>query len=256
MANNIHLLDPKIYEVRFGGQKYNSRQVKTVEQWCKEYDADLCFNLGLFNMQTGEGYTFVRNEDGDFGYGGKSEDVYVNALNGCRGYSDAIKFGNVIVNYPLGGKRTRNGIGVTIDGWPIIAQSSHATYEQAFAKAVNEYVIKQGKKVKFFVLQDGGGSTSEWSNRAKLGFYPEGTRRVATVTCVYFRNLPPITRNLSFGKRRDDVKKLQIVLGGLEVDGIFGLGTRKRLMAAQKALGLKADGSCGPLTRRALGIGG
>jgi len=254
MAYNIFLFDPAIYDLRFYGQKYNSGTVKTVQEWGLQAGADLCFNLGLFNMKTGEGYTFVRNEQGDFGYGGKSEDVYINLLNVCRGYSDAIKFGNVCVNYPLGGKRTRNGIGVTTDGWPIIAQSNKAVYETDFAKAVNDYVIKQGKRIKFFVLQDGGGSTSEWSSRAKLGFYPEGTRRVATVTCVFFKNLPKIERNLRLGCRGEDVKILQIVLGGLEVDGSFGLATRKRLMAAQRALGLKADGSCGPLTRAALGI--
>lgn len=252
MANIIYILPPN--DVKFGGQKYKSNTVKTVKEWGTQYNADLCFNLGLFDMRTGEGYTYVHNEI-DFGYGGKSDDVWINPTNCCRGYSDAIKFGNICVNYPMGGKRTRNGIGITTDGYVIIAQSSHATYEVAFAKAVNEYVIKQGKKVKQFVLQDGGGSTSSYSARSKLGFYPEGTRRVATVTCVWL-NLPEVTRNLSLGKRGDDVKVLQTVLGGLEIDGNFGLNTRKRLIAAQKALGLKADGSCGPITRRALGIGG
>lgn len=254
MSNHVLLLDPSWVDVWFAGQTYKSRELKTVEQWCIQEKADLCFNLGLFDMKTGEGYTYVRNEKGDFGYGGKSEDVWINLKNCCRGYSDGIKFGNVIVNYPMGGKRTRNGVGVTTDGFPILAQTSHFTYEKTFATAVNEYAIKGNKRVRNFVLEDAGGSTSEYSARSRLGFYPEGIRPVATVTCVRFKNLPRITRNLTLGKRGDDVKILQIVLGGLEVDGSFGLQTYKRLKEAQKALGLKADGSCGPLTRAALGI--
>lgn len=252
MSYNIITLRPSIWDVRFAGQAYRSREVASVKTWNERNHADLTFNLGLFNMSTGEGYTYVRNETGDLGYGGKSETLWINNENCCKGYSNGIIQGKVSVDYPMGGKRTRNGIGITTDGSVILAQSSHLAYEEAFARAVNEFIIKDNKRVKLFVLQDGGGSTSEYSGLSGLGFYPEGRRNVATVTCASLKAIPRFERTLRIGSRGEDVLVLQIILGGIQADGSFGFETYRRLKEFQKAVSLTADGSFGPITRRVL----
>ena len=253
MAYNIYIFDLKQWSVRLGGQTYGSKTVRTVKDWCLSAGAELCFNLGIFNMATGEGYTYVRSKNGDQGYGGNSDTVEF-GVNKCKGYSNAIKNGAIIINAPMGGSRTRNGIGTTISGKVIIAQTSHKCTEKAFAQAVNSYAAKCGEKVQLFVLEDGGGSTSCYSDTSKLSFAPEGGRKVATVVYVSRFGVPPLTRNLKLWSKGEDVKVLQTILGGIEVDGSFGFGTRSRLIQAQKALGLLPDGSCGPLTRKAMGL--
>lgn len=67
---------------------------------------------------------------------------------------------------------------------------------------------------------------------------------------------PEPTRNLRNGCRGEDVKWLQSAIKSLgysiQVDGIFGNGTEAKLKMLQTALGLSADGACGPATRQAI----
>ena len=67
---------------------------------------------------------------------------------------------------------------------------------------------------------------------------------------------PEPTRNLSVGCKGNDVKWLQYNLTRLgytlSVDGIFGNGTKQKVIAFQKAAGLTQDGIVGPATRRAI----
>ena len=58
------------------------------------------------------------------------------------------------------------------------------------------------------------------------------------------------------GSRGADVRVLQMALGGIEVDGIFGMDTFKAVQEFQRKNGLKADGIVGRLTWAALGVGG
>ena len=251
MAYIVNIYDLKEYDVRLGGQAYESGIVKTVKDWCLTEGAEIAFNLGMFNMANGKGVTYVRSRKGIHGYGGNSYEVAW-GVNACKGYSNAIIDGMVLVNAPLGGSRTRNGIGITKTGKIIIAQTTHKVTERAFASYVNSYVAKQGEKVQTFVLEDGGGSTAGYSAISKVGYAPEGGRKVSTVVLVSRIAVPPITRNLKLWCKGNDVKTLQMALGGIEVDGSFGFGTRSRLIQAQKALGLVGDGLCGPLTRQAM----
>lgn len=48
---------------------------------------------------------------------------------------------------------------------------------------------------------------------------------------------------------------IQILLGGLTVDGVYGTNTKKAVAAFQSASGLKTDGVCGPKTWTALVVG-
>lgn len=62
-----------------------------------------------------------------------------------------------------------------------------------------------------------------------------------------------LERTLLYGKKGDDVKKLQSTLGGLSVDGIFGIKTKTRVKEFQKNNKLKVDGIVGKNTAHALG---
>lgn len=254
MACIISILDQNEWAIDFGGQSLDSNIVKTVRDWGLSYNAELTFNLGVFNMATGKGCTYVHSRKGDLGYGGGSDVLEINTFNKCKGYSNGIKNGCISINKPMGGSRTRNGIGITNSGKVILAQSSSNMTERSFCQKVNSEAAKSKEVVKLFVLQDGGGSTSSYSNASKLSFYPEGIRKVATVVYATRIGGKPITRALKLWCKGEDVKLLQTVLGGIEVDGSYGFGTRSRVIQAQRALGLVADGSCGPLTQKALGL--
>ena len=59
----------------------------------------------------------------------------------------------------------------------------------------------------------------------------------------------PLIKRGSKGKA---VKILQIILGGLDVDGSFGWKTLNAVIAFQKKHGLDPDGEVGPLTWKQL----
>ena len=255
----VNILDKKYWDVWIAGSHYNTKPkvMQTVKEWCIAEKADLAYNLALFNFSDGKTVTFVHNYVGDIGYGGKGEIVHLNAQNYCRGYSSGITNNKVVINAPLGGSRTRNGIGLTSENDVIIAQSNSKMKEKTFCDQVLKIANKQGAYVKLFVLEDGGGSTAHYSAISRLGFAPEGGRRVPTVVCLRHKNFPKVERTLQRGSKGDDVKLLQQVLGGIEVDGSYGAGiygTVQRVKAAQKALGLKATGIADERTLRALGL--
>ena len=63
----------------------------------------------------------------------------------------------------------------------------------------------------------------------------------------------------SFGSRGEEVRQIQRKLKSLgfytgSIDGIFGSGTKKAVIAFQKSCGIKADGIAGPTTLLYLGI--
>ena len=62
-----------------------------------------------------------------------------------------------------------------------------------------------------------------------------------------------LERNLVYGCKGQDVRKLQECLGGLVVDGIFGRKTKTRVKEFQKNNKLKVDGIVGKNTAHALG---
>ena len=258
----VNLFDKSLWDIWIEGSHYNTtpKTRMTVANWCVASKADLCFNLALFNLNNGNTITYVHNANGDIGYGNdKSNLVRLNDQNWCRGYSNGIINGTTTVNAPLGGARTRNGIGLTKSGKIIIAQCNSRMYEKSFCNSVNNFVKKQGEFVDIFVLQDGGASTSMYSNISKLSFAPEGGRKVATVVCLKrkYSGTFRVNRQLKYRCKGEDVKLLQQFLGGIEVDGSFGrgsAGTEQRVKAFQRKMGLKQDGICGPATLKALGI--
>jgi len=205
---------------------------------------DLCFNLAVFDMKTGLGCCYVRAKGKDIAYGNENAGVkllQINSNNACLGYSNGIINGVVSINHPMGGKRTRNGIGLTVKGDVIIAQSGHKATEKEFCEAVNTFVKKRGQSVSLFLLQDGGGSTSEYSGLSRLNFAPEGNRKVANVVCVNFKRTPSISYPIYNGSRGDEALAVQLALGGIEADGIAGAGTKNRIKQFQAAINLPKE---------------
>lgn len=254
MSYHVHVLDPKMFKLWFAGQNYKEKRVEYVEDWCKEEDADLCFNLGIFGMSTGLGCSYVRAKGSDIAYGSEKPQILtIDANNKCRGYSDGIIDGQIKINLPMGGSNYRNGIGITTDGFYIIAQTSHMTTETVFCNTVRTKVREQGHEIKLFTLQDGGGSVSEYSALSNLRFNASIHRKVANVVCVKFRYKPTINHTLYLNcPYKDEVKLAQIALGGIEIDGSYGTGSKSRVTAYQKALGFPSPLQCGILGTQSL----
>ena len=70
---------------------------------------------------------------------------------------------------------------------------------------------------------------------------------------IIVKELP--TCSTSKNKKSVYTCAIQILIGGLEVDGDYGSKTKKAIAAFQSAYGLDADGICGPKTWNALIIG-
>ena len=269
MAFNILLLDPTVYgatDVYFAGQKEGTKTIKTCREWATSENAHLYFNLGVFDMKTGESNCYVKgthmisdSSGATHGnIGGYSDILSINSSNQCKGYSNGIVIGKISINKPMGGSRTRNGIGITKRGHIIIAQCGHNATEKNFCEAVNAYVSARSQKVDLFLLEDGGGSTQEYSALSKLNFAPEGGRRVATIVCVKFLALPTVVYPVYKNRPQcNDNLIVQTLLGGLECDGKFGTLSAARLTSAQRALSLPApmqNGIADGLTLHRLGI--
>lgn len=252
-----HVFSPTYWSVRFAGTYVLTKPIRTdkVKDWCLSEKANICYNLAYFNLADKKTITYVKGNWKDLGYGGVNDQITVSPGNICSGYAVGIKDHTVTIKGD-GSKRTRNGIGITKLGSVIIAQSTHNITEKDFCKEVATQVSSYFKdSVKLFLMEDGGGSTQTYSDFSKLTIAPEGGRKVPTVTCVNLKIPLKITRTLKTGCTGEDVRMLQMVLGGLECDGSFGNLTKTRLKAAQKALKIAQDGSCGPITRKALGLG-
>lgn len=191
---------------------------------------------------------------GDLGYGGTDDKIILDNGNICSGWKLAIKNGVVQTkNLDVSSKRTRNMNGMTMDGRYIHVQTTSKLTEKAVATYVNDYIKKNYKTtVKLLLVQDAGGSTGCYSTVSKILSAGEkegyNGRSVVTVACAKRKKINPITRTLNKGSQGEDVRDLQEVLNGVEIDGIYGAGTKAQVKVAQKNLKLDADGICGPKT--------
>lgn len=256
MSVITHVFPKTYWDIWFEGTPYNTRPktARIAKDWTLAAKADASYNLAFFNMSNYDTVNYVKAKGSDVGYGGIAERLTVSSGNICGGYAVGIK-GNELVIRSDGTTRTRNGIGLTSKGNIIIAQTTSKITEKNFCKEVGVQVNQYYKEsVKLFLMEDGGGSTQMYSTISKLGISPEGGRKVPTVTCVKRKQLPKVTRVLKTGCKGEDVRLLQMILGGLVCDGSYGNATKKRVKEAQRALGLTVDGSCGAITQTALGL--
>ena len=98
------------------------------------------------------------------------------------------------------------------------------TFDGAFFNAVKDWQVKNGLEA------DGIIGPNTWKKIYKV-----------MPTCSTSKN-----------KSSAYTCAVQILIGGITVDGIYGSGTKKAVSAYQEAKGLEADGICGPATWKAL----
>lgn len=259
-----HVYDPKLWNVWFEGTPYDiePKEMKTANEWADATKADVVYNLGSFNAKTNETTIYIKAKGREVGYGGAQERLTVSPGNVCgaKADSDGKKWGlgirdNMVVEPTGGSYKSCNGIGITPSGKIIIAQSDGRIMKRDFCLEVCRQVkIYFKDTVKMFLIEDGGKNTQFYSNFSKLSMIPETEKKVPTVTCVKMRLKLKLTRTMTTGIGGEDVRLLQMILGGLECDGVYGNATKARVKAAQKALGITQDGSCGPITLKALGL--
>ena len=187
--------DPKEYDIWFAAAPYGaaSKPAKTLKTWAAEEQADVVYNLCLFNM-TGTGsdqygvikgrtLQYLRAKDVDCGYGGTAERLTVSPGNVVAGVKVAVRDGVVLSGLDKSTYRSRNMIGELADGRIIVVQSSDGCTEEQVARyAAGRYTID------LLLVQDAGGSTGMYRAEDGYLFAPEkeGTdgRPVCSVVCM------------------------------------------------------------------------
>lgn len=193
------IYDPKEYDIWFAAAPYGaaSKPAKSLKQWAAEEDADVVYNLCLFNM-TGSGsdqygvikgrtLQYLRAKDVDCGYGGTAERLTVSPSNVVAGTKVAVRDGVVLSGLDKSTYRSRNMIGELADGRIIVVQSSDGCTEEQVARyAAGRYTIE------LLLVQDAGGSTGMYRVADNYLFAPEkeGTdgRPVCSVVCMRKKN--------------------------------------------------------------------
>lgn len=270
----INVFDNKTFEWGFGCGENAAivpHTAKTLKKWQAELKADLVFNLAFFNMsgEAGVKYRTIQflhiPKLGDCGYGGTEQVLTLPGTSEkVSGWKVGVEDGAVVSN-DIASRRSRNMLGILMDGRLIQVQTDLGENKKGYTEKevctyAAEYARKKlGSRIKLLLIMDAGGSTGCYSGRAKLLFAPEKKgkdgRAVASVFWVRLKpNAPKIKRALYQGLKGDDVKLLQMVIGGVEIDGSYGPATRARVIEVQKSLGLTPDGMAGPLTLAALAL--
>ena len=193
------IYDPKEYDIWFAAASYGaaSKPAKTLKTWAAEEQADVVYNLCLFNMTglgsdqygviKGRTLQYLRAKNVDCGYGGTSEHLTVSTGNVVAGVKVAVRDGVVLSGLDKSTYRSRNMIGMLADGRIIVVQSSDGCTEEQVARyAAKQYAID------LLLVQDAGGSTGMYRVSDGYLFAPEkeGTdgRPVCSVVCMRKKN--------------------------------------------------------------------
>lgn len=259
-----HVYDPVMWDIWFEGtpRTVRPKELKTAKEWAESAKADVAYNLGFFDAKTHKTTSYVKSKGQDLGPLRSQNRLTVSPGNVCGSEpdEDGKKWGlgikdNEVIEPSGGDYRSQNGIGITARGKIIIAQTNGRSNRRDFCTEVKRQVKVHFKDtVKLFLMENGGKNTQSYSNFSKLDMIPELGCPVATVTCVRMRVRVKLSRTLTIGMSGEDVRLLQMILGDLECDGVYGNITKARVKAAQKALGITEDGTCGLITLKALGL--
>ena len=193
------IYDPEEHDIWFAAAPYGaaSKPAKTLKTWAAEEQADVVYNLCLFNM-TGSGsdkygvtkgrtLQYLKAKNVDCGYGGTAEHLTVSPGNVVAGVKVAVRDGVVLSGLDKSTYRSRNMIGVLADGRIIVVQSSDGCTEEQVARyAAGRYTID------LLLVQDAGGSTGMYRVEDGYLFAPEKEgadgRPVCSVVCMRKKN--------------------------------------------------------------------
>lgn len=188
------IYDRDEWDIWFAASPYGaaSKPAKTLKTWAIEEQADVVYNLCLFNM-TGSGsdqygvikgrtLQYLKAKGVDCGYGGTAEHLTVSDGNIVSGVKVAVK-NNTVQALDKTTPRSRNMIGELADGRIIVVQSSDGCTEDEVARyAAGRYTID------LLLVQDAGGSTGMYRTSDGYLFAPEkegaNGRPVCSVVCM------------------------------------------------------------------------
>ncbi len=265
-------------------QLYNNTKKKSIVQVKKETGADYAINGGIFSFSTfkpfgntkSNGVVLCDPHYGEYGFGWDiGPDIKYEVLPnskrknylGCVGMILNGTKQKLRYNSDMGGTRQRSAIGLDDKG-NFIMYACNGSNNKSPEK-LQTYCLNMGWKQG--LMLDGGGSTSLLTNSKKLVSEGSNGRIVSNYILVFLKKdnssstvtttkdnpYKKPTRTIRIWRTGNDVKWVQYALNreGFncgEVDGIFGKGTKRQVIAFQKAKGLGADGVVGPKTREAL----
>ena len=265
-------------------QLYNNTKKKSIVQVKKETGADYAINGGIFSFTTFKPFCNVKCDGtvlcnpgyGEYGFGWNigpdiKYEVLPNANRknylGCVGMILNGTKQKMRYNSDMGGTRQRSAIGLDDKG-NFIMYACNGSNNKSPEK-LQTYCLNMGWKQR--LMLDGGRSSSLLTNSKKLVSEGSNGRIVSNYILVFLKKdnssstvtttkdnpYKKPTRTIRIWRTGNDVKWVQYALNreGFncgEVDGIFGKGTKRQVIAFQKAKGLGADGVVGPKTREAL----
>ena len=265
-------------------QLYNNTKKKSIVQVKKETGADYAINGGIFSFSTfkpfgntkSDGVVLYDPHYGEYGFGWDiGPDIKYEVLPnskrknylGCVGMILNGTKQKLRYNSDMGGTRQRSAIALDKNG-NFIMYACNGSNNKTIEK-LQSYGINQGWYSALCL--DRGGSTSMLTNSKKLVSEGSNGRIVSNYILVFLKKdnssstitttkdnpYKKPTRTIRIWHTGNDVKWVQYALNreGFncgKVDGIFGNGTKKQVIAFQKAKGLGADGIVGPKTREAL----
>lgn len=195
MSIRCDIYDRKQYDIWFAAAPYAaaSKPAKSLKQWAADEEADVVYNLALFNM-TGKGsdkygvikgrtLQYLKAKGKECGYGGTAERLSLGSENVVSGWKLAIRDGKVNGSLGKSDRRSRNMCGLLTDGRYIHVQTSASHTEYEVAQYVRDHY-----DVKLLLVQDAGGSTGMYRVSDGYLFAPEkeGTngRPVCSVVCI------------------------------------------------------------------------
>ena len=264
-------------------QLYNNTKKKSIVQVKKETGADYAINGGIFSFKNFKPFCNVKSDGvvlcspgySEYGYSfNNGPDITYEVLPskdknylGCVGMIlNGVKQ-SLHYNSDMGGTRQRSAIALDGNG-NFIMYACNGSNNKTIEK-LQSYGINHGWYSALCL--DGGGSTSLLTNSKKLVSEGSNGRIVSNYILVFLKKgttQPTIkeekdnpytkpTCTIRIWRTGNDVKWVQYALNreGFncgEVDGIFGKGTKRAVIAFQKAKGLGVDGIVGPKTMEAL----